>query len=320
MPVLNYGARLHQRIVGSERLRSKRYARFGRHAAAARREAKSAREAYKRGPGVRDVNEVFETELRDRVSHKSTSGRRRLDDFFAALQIINDSVFSLSEKQMEIIHCYLIAGLQQMFGDELLSELAYLLERFQLTELYEEVIVMMKRRGGKTVVTSVFIAIWLATQPVGNAMIFSNGARVSQLMKDHVRECVVAISRSQRFDGVKIGKPDNKEILTVITAYDSKNTGSFMPASVDIRPLPSPVVSCHFAFCVYVLVWTDHSRDGCGLAWILLGRRSLAWHDPKTHHSLQARTPSLIAFVCVCVSVLTFPVRDGRPVDAESWG
>lgn len=164
-----------------------------------------------------------------------TTGRQRLEDLFRALAFVNENVFELSERQTSIIvDNYMAASLQQIFGDEIIAQIGYLLQRFKLDELFEEVIVMMRRRGGKTVATAAWVAIILATQPAGNTNVYGKSKRVSVMMKDLVEDIVMAMQKSGQF-GIKI-KDNNEETLSVITKYGTLNVGKFYPCNEDVRP------------------------------------------------------------------------------------
>jgi len=163
---------------------------------------------------------------------ENCSGRDKLMAYRRALRIINEHKFALSEQQLEIIDCYLQSSLQQMFGDELIAELPYLMEMFDLSEIYEEVIVMMKRRGGKTVVTAAHIAIMIVTQPRANSNIYSSSSRVSELLKSLVVD-MVEVLIVHGFNTAKISK-NSGEVLFIDTPYGTRNEAYFYPCNVEI--------------------------------------------------------------------------------------
>ena len=190
------------------------------------------------------------------VSMQRVSGRRRLDDYFTALAIANRGSFEMSERQTEIlVDCYLVASLQRMFGDELVDEIDYVLERFKLRELFEEVIVMMKRRGGKTVVTATHAAIWIVTQPDANTNVYSKSRRVSNLIRKLIREIAITLIESGCFGDAEI-VVDNEETLAIRTKYKTINYCNCYPCNEDVRPplycrvvpwvaAPAPCVCCN---------------------------------------------------------------------------
>lgn len=194
--------------------------------------------AYMDSEGCPDVRMAHEYGSRAEGVH--TKGRERLDDIFKALAYVNEHCFTLSERQMAIISDnYISASLMQIFGDEIVSEIGYLLQKFKLEELFEEVIVMMRRRGGKTVATAAFIAIILTTQPYANTNVYGKSKRVSVMMKDLVYDIVIKLIQSNQF-GIERIKDNNEETLSVVTKYGTLNVGKFYPCNEDV-PFLTPL-------------------------------------------------------------------------------
>jgi len=192
--------------------------------------------AYAASEGCPDVRMAHEYASHTDGLH--TTGRQRLEDLFRALAFVNENIFALSERQTSIIvDNYMAASLQQIFGEEIIAEISYLLQRFKLDDLFEEVIVMMRRRGGKTVATAVWVAIILATQPAGNTNVYGKSKRVSVMMKDLVEDIVTAMWKSGQF-GIEKIKDNNEETLSVVTKYGTLNVGKFYPCNEDVRLLP----------------------------------------------------------------------------------
>ncbi len=188
--------------------------------------------SYQDSEGCPDVRMAHEYGSRAEGIH--TKGRERLEDLFRALAYVNENCFELSERQMAIIRDnYISASLMQIFGDEIISEIAYLLQLFKLEELFEEVIVMMRRRGGKTVATAAFIAIILSTQPDANTNVYGKSKRVSVMMKDLAGDIVIKLMKSNLF-GIERIKDNNEETLSVITKYGNLNVGKFYPCNEDV--------------------------------------------------------------------------------------
>jgi hypothetical protein len=223
----------------------KRYVSYASHA---QQLVDETSKAYADSEGCPNVRLAHEYTTRDDGATQS-SGRQRLDDLFKALAFVNENCFSLSERQMSIIvDNYMAASLLQIFGGDIVAELPYLLKRFKLRKLFEEVIVMMKRRGGKTVATAVWVAIFLCTQPTANTNIYGKSKRVSVMMKDLVKDLVIALWRSGLFGIVRIVE-DNEETLSVETKYGTINVGKFYPCNEEVRFFSSTV------FCLFVFVF-----------------------------------------------------------------
>lgn len=204
--------------------------------------------AYQDSEGCPDVRMAHEYGSRAEGVH--TKGRERLDDIFRMLAFVNEHCFTLSERQMAIItENYMPASLMQIFGDDLVSEIGYLLQKFKLDELFEEVIVMMRRRGGKTVATAAFIAIILSSQPDANSNIYGKSKRVSVMMKDLVSDIVIKLIASNQF-GIQRIKDNNEETLSVVTKYGTLNVGKFYPCNEDVLP---PSLSFLLVFVVFLV-------------------------------------------------------------------
>lgn len=189
--------------------------------------------AYQDSEGVPDVR--MPHEYASRSEGASSSGRERLEDIFKMLAFVNDNIFTLSERQMAIIgENYVGASLLQIFGDDIVAEISYLMKRFKLEELFEEIIVMMRRRGGKTVATAAFVAIILCSQPEANSNIYGKSKRVSVMMKDLVYDIVIKLIQSNLF-GIEKIEENNEETLSIVTKYGSLNVGKFYPCNEDVR-------------------------------------------------------------------------------------
>ena len=223
----------------------------------AQREARDAQRAHERARGARIIPsyEVLDEIFQHSAGDASVTGRQLLKDYYAALHVVNQTMFQLSERQMKIVTVFLIAGLRKIFGDEIISELDYLLERFDLQEIYEQIVVMMKRRGGKTVAAVTHIACWSVTQTCGNGIVLSTSERVSQMFREQVVTVVKGVLSDPYFSAAYIGKPDRKEILTIVTKHGAVNSIRFYPDNPKIRihllPRLSTVLFLFF-FCVRV--------------------------------------------------------------------
>jgi hypothetical protein len=174
-----------------------------------------------------------------------SSGRERLDNLLAAADIINERKFSLSERQMTILHdTYFVASLQKVFGDELPANIDYIMKTFEIEELFEDVIIMMQRRGGKTVVTSAYVIAFAMTQLSGNINVYGKSKRVTKMMKELVKEIYFTLKESKRFEPTRIVE-DNDERFSVETRYGTVNVCNFYPCNSEVH-------SFCFLFCMSV--------------------------------------------------------------------
>jgi hypothetical protein len=164
-----------------------------------------------------------------------STGRERLDSLLMAAQIVNENKFTFSERQVFMIYdTYFVASLQKIFGDELSANIDHILKTFNIVELFEDVLIMMKRRGGKTIGTAVYVACFAMTQLRGNINVFGKSKRVTKMMKEVVKEIYLELKASGRFEPTKI-LTDNDEQLSIQTKYGNVNTINFYPCNSEVR-------------------------------------------------------------------------------------
>lgn len=236
--------------------------------------------AYVESEGCPDVRLAHEYGSGSDGAH--TTGREKLEDLFRVFAFINENIFELSERQTAIIvDNYLAASLQQVFGQEIISQINYLLQKFKLDELFEEVIVMMRRRGGKTVATAAFVAAVLSVLFAGNTNVYGKSKRVSVMMKDLVEDIVVALTKSGQFGIVRI-KDNNEETLSVVTKYNTLNIGKFYPCNEDVH-VP------FFLLCVFLWV--------LGVCMLLVTSLSLPRHQYDTREREDASPRCVLPFI-----------------------
>lgn len=220
--------------------------------------SQTALDRHKLGAGSNNVRFTFEYlldklpdekqstgtgEMNRTVGNVTTTGLQRLADFFRVLDFVNENAFALSPKQMEIVvDNYLVASLKLIFGPDLLANVGYILHRFRIDELFEDVIIMMKRRGGKSVSTGVYLACMFTTQIDCNTNTFGVSKRVTKLMKDLTRRLVGRIIDSGVAGRISIGT-DNAEGFSIKTKYGTEILAFFYPCNPDVRFLPYSVAS-----------------------------------------------------------------------------
>lgn len=191
---------------------------------------------------VRMRHEMFEREFDG--SAQQVDGMQTFRDFLAGIDIVNEHSYAMSPEQSEILIMCLQAVLQQIFTQsELIKHLSFLLDFFGMDELFEDVIIQMRRRGGKTIVISCFIALFIVCMPEGNTNVFSSSARVSKAMKDVVRGVVEKlVVHGERFRGCRV-VTDNKETLALRSVHGTTNIVNFFPSNEKIGadvPLSPP--------------------------------------------------------------------------------
>lgn len=221
---------------------------------------KDAESEWKDAEGRRDIGLVYEV-MREHtadqdnvVDRKSTatisagesniSGMQTLRTFLIAIDIVNRySPYTFSPEQSEIMDLLMQCVLKQMFSEaELMQSMQYLLDRFSIQALFEDLIIQMQRRGGKTTIVSIFIAIVLLCLANGNINCFSSGKRISQELKNVVRNvAMVLMAHSDRFRNCKVTR-DSAEQLRVSSIHGSINIFNAFPKNKGtlLSPLPFP--------------------------------------------------------------------------------
>jgi hypothetical protein len=163
------------------------------------------------------------------------SGRDKLDALLMAMEIINERKFQLSERQMTILNdTYFVACLEKIFGDELTANIDYIMKKFNIDELFEDVFIMMQRRGGKTIVTAVFCGCFQMTQVSGNINVYGKSKRVTKMMKNIVKEIYYTLKDSKKFEPSRVVE-DNDERFAVETRFGTVNVCNFFPCNSEVR-------------------------------------------------------------------------------------
>ena len=239
---------LFSRSLRAERARGRTVVSMRCYAADIARKAESE---WKADGGGESLLMAFEShQKRSNVEDKKVSGMRTLKDFLIAVDIVNEHAYALSQQQSEIMMLNIQCVLKQMFSDdELIQHLMFLLDFFDIDELFQDLIVEMRRRGGKTIVLSCFIAIFIVVMPKGNTNVFSSGARISKAMKEVIRGVVlILMEKSERFSNSAI-LVDNQEQLVIRTMHGTQNILNVFPCNEKIGasdPFSTPPPS-HFS-------------------------------------------------------------------------
>lgn len=180
-----------------------------------------------------------------------TSGIETFRTLLSAIETINEySPYTFSPQQMEIIKLILQCALKQIFSEsELMSQLRYIIRFFDSIELFQDLIVEMARRQGKTTVLSCSIAMLLLSLQAANTNCFSSGSRVSSEMKKVVTDIIdVLIKYNGRFH--HCGKlVNNKERLAVRSIHGTVNIFNGYPCNESTLSSPRPYFMHSIPFC-----------------------------------------------------------------------
>ena len=204
---------------------------------------------YNRTAGSFDIRMLHEYISEDVIQERApggsvqmngvkSTGRERLDDLIAAAEIINERKFQFSERQQKVLYdTYFVASLQKILGDELSANIDYVMKKFEFDELFEDVIIMMQRRGGKSVVTSSYISSFQISQVSANVNTYGRSKRVTKMLKELVKEQYFVLKDSKRFEPTSIIE-DNDERFSIQTRYGTINTCNFYPCNAEVHLYP----------------------------------------------------------------------------------
>ncbi len=119
------------------------------------------------------IHRKFENDIK--ASHRKQSyGRKRLESLEGAFRyLFEKSSLKFGHIQKRFIDVIIIAFLRQLFGDDLVPNLAFLSKKYAITQLNDVVGILCPRRSGKTVAAAVMIACICVSQPNGNCIMYN---------------------------------------------------------------------------------------------------------------------------------------------------
>jgi hypothetical protein len=177
----------------------------------------------------------------DRDQRRAFSGMQTFKHYQIGLDVVNAHCYELSPDQSEIILLMLQCILGQIFTvEELVRHLRYLLNFFGLDELFEDLIIQMRRRGGKTIVTCCHIALCLLVLVRGNGVCFSTSMRVSEEIHNVVKDVLITVTqKSEKFRRCHI-LVCNREKIIVRSIHGTNNRFQAFPCNEKIGAVSPP--------------------------------------------------------------------------------
>lgn len=148
--------------------------------------------------------ESYKTE---RDSQEACTGRSRhkaLEDILRTL----DKRWPRSASQIQFHEEYTKGMLGKIYGEDLIQNIEYLMERYKITELKNYQIITAPRRFGKTTSVAMIVAAFILSQPGRKVVIFSPSRRAStsllELIKTMVDHVVgdkqrIVVANTERF-------------------------------------------------------------------------------------------------------------------------
>lgn len=141
-----------------------------------------------------------------------------------------------SEVQVKIFNVFLDTCLPKIYGNTWAEHKARVLRERKLKRVWQEALINMARRNGKTFVTSGTAAVLLLCVPDISIAIFSTGERTARMLMDVVRKMI----RGAWLDGSVVKESDynivqsNKEVLLLEGPDGTKRLLGCYPGSVRV--------------------------------------------------------------------------------------
>lgn len=172
--------------------------------------------------------------VRSGMVHVGVSGMRQLSMLMAGLDAIKKHIYRLSPDQNKIVMLGIKALITRIFPErELLQNLSFIMEYFDLEELYEDIIVQMRRRGGKTTALACLASLTVLCVESGNTYVAASAVRVALITRDMSHDILKSlISNDENFHTADVRKHDKQ--LTVKTPYGTDSILLTLPGNQEI--------------------------------------------------------------------------------------
>lgn len=173
-----------------------RFVAFAAHVA--RRDESKRRQAVEH---VRNPDPVWKGYVRKQKtsSWKSGSVATNLSPV-ERLESLENAIRKLDRKHhffaaQKIFHrAYTVAMLSFIFGPEVHRYMSFLMDKYKVTEIRDDVLVIATRRIGKTFATAAYAAALAATQPGITINIFSTGQRTATALRQLIWTFIIEIT------------------------------------------------------------------------------------------------------------------------------
>lgn len=165
-----------------------------------------------------------------------------LELLFFALSIISNEKQNFEDHQADMLMRMIMANIKNLFKESVLEHFDYLKKTFasvQLQNLYQllkDLILLARRRGGKTSTLCALLACIMAIIPGQNILFFSTSERISMEGRGKITEfldVLIHTEASRKFANVQY--KTGKETLRVKTIFGTWNKGSFFPDNKEVR-------------------------------------------------------------------------------------
>jgi hypothetical protein len=147
----------------------------------------------------------------------TNSGRLRLESMEGALRyFFEHSDMRLGHMQEKLINEIIVAFLPIMFGDDLVANLKFLTNKFNIKSLINTLGVLLPRRSGKTVACALIIAVIAVSQPDGNCIMYNLTAAQAEEFITEVIKYLYVFKDSPDY-GWEVQKQDVRRMIRIKT-------------------------------------------------------------------------------------------------------
>lgn len=171
--------------------------------------------------------------------HQGIHPTQFLEDIFFSMSIISTEYQSFQGDQVDMIMRSILSCVGNIFKESILENFDYLSKVFKISspqKIITDLILIARRRGGKTTTVCALIACIMASLVDQRVLFFSTGERISKMGRDKIIEFLQVIQNSKqttRF--AKIRWSTSEETLVVTNIYGTDNVAKFYPSNVKVK-------------------------------------------------------------------------------------
>lgn len=195
-------------------------------------------------------DELYKKNLNINSDEKESAGEKRLKLLIHYLEILDNKGYKRSQHQLGFHKAFIGACLKKILKDDYNSDLEKIIQKYDIENTTNDIIITTPRRFGKTISVALFVAAYLLSQPQQEVSIYSTGRRASSKLLQKIRDFVILMSGSNDtimfFRGeeiLQIKGPDGKPCVC----------GSY-PSAVAISIKSNPIQSNPIQLCCGVCV------------------------------------------------------------------
>lgn len=171
-------------------------------------------------------------------SHHGVHPTQFLEDIFFSMSIISTEYQSFQGDQVDMVMRSILSCVGNIFKESILENFDYLSKVFKISspqKIITDLILIARRRGGKTTTVCALIACIMASLVDQRVLFFSTGERISTMGRSKIIEFLEVIQGSKqtsRFSNIKWST--SEETLVVTNIYGTNNVAKFYPSNVKV--------------------------------------------------------------------------------------